>query len=68
MNVFQVPRWIELIDDPIARQIREPDEADEKRQDAERAEQMLRPLVEAGEEIDGEQIEEALNDPRDAVF
>src|SRR6476660_9944842 len=58
----------QVVDDPVDAETKQPEEADGERQDAERSEQVLRPLVEAGEEVDGEQVEEALDDPRRPVL
>ena len=68
MQIFELQLWKNLIDDPIDRQIEQTRTANEERQNAERAEQVLRPFFEAGEEVDREQIEKALYDSRDAVF
>src|SRR5258706_159473 len=58
----------QIIDEPVDAQAGQPEEADGERHNTERPQEVLRPLIKAGEEIDGEQVEEALDDPRGPVL
>src|SRR5262249_948336 len=61
-------RRIKQAINPRERQVHHAEEAEQKTDQADAAEQMLRPLAEAGEELDGHEIEEPFHEASDAVL
>ena len=68
MQRHQVPLGIQLGGYPVQTQIDQPRQTHGERDQAHGSQHVLRPLAEAGEKLDGQQIEETLDDAAHAVL